>query len=432
MKKMPLHTKIILGLILGLVVGISSVFMGIGGLISDWVMPFGTIFVKMLKLVAVPLIFVSLVSGISNLRDTAKLSRIGGKTFGIYILTTVSAIIIALFLANTLQPGKYFPAEKTAELKQKYASDASMKITSAKGVKDSGPLQMMVDVVPDNFFHSASNNKNMLQIIFFSVLFGVALVLSSSKKSKPIKKTFDGLNEIIIKIVEIIMEYAPVGVFALLAGLIVDLAGDDPNNIITTLKPLVFYAITVLIGLAFMIFIFYPLIIYSFTGVSFKKFLKAIFPAQMLAFSTSSSAATLPLTMKRVEKNLNVSDEVTSFVCPLGATINMDGTSIHQAISAVFIAQAFGQDLTLVDQLAIVLTATLSSIGAAAVPGAGLIMLVIVLGAIGIDPQGLALIIAIDRPLDMLRTVVNVTGDATVASVVASTEGEKIKFKKDE
>ena len=432
MKKIPLHTKIILGLILGLVVGISSVFMGIGGLISDWVMPFGTIFVKMLKLVAVPLIFVSLVSGISNLRDTAKLSRIGGKTFGIYILTTVSAIIIALFLANTLQPGKYFPAEKTAELKQKYASDASMKITSAKGVKDSGPLQMMVDVVPDNFFHSASNNKNMLQIIFFSVLFGVALVLSSSKKSKPIKKTFDGLNEIIIKIVEIIMEYAPVGVFALLAGLIVDLAGDDPNNIITTLKPLVFYAITVLIGLAFMIFIFYPLIIYSFTGVSFKKFLKAIFPAQMLAFSTSSSAATLPLTMKRVEKNLNVSDEVTSFVCPLGATINMDGTSIHQAISAVFIAQAFGQDLTLVDQLAIVLTATLSSIGAAAVPGAGLIMLVIVLGAIGIDPQGLALIIAIDRPLDMLRTVVNVTGDATVASVVASTEGEKIKFKKDE
>ena len=291
---------------------------------------------------------------------------------------------------------------------------------------------MMVDVVPDNFFHSASNNKNMLQIIFFSVLFGVALVLSSSKKSKPIKKTFDGLNEIIIKIVEIIMEYAPIGVFALLAGLIVDLAGDDPNNIITTLKPLVFYAITVLIGLAFMIFIFYPLIIYSFTGVSFKKFLKAIFPAQMLAFSTSSSAATLPLTMKRVEKNLNVSEEVTSFVCPLGATINMDGTSIHQAISAVFIAQAFGQDLTLSDQLVIVVTATLSSIGAAAVPGAGLIMLVIVLGAIGIDPQGLALIIAIDRPLDMCRTIVNVTGDATVASVVAFTEGEKIKFKKDE
>ena len=429
---MPLHNKIILGLILGLILGIVSVFGGIGSIITNWVMPFGTIFVKMLKLVAVPLIFVSLVSGISNLRDTAKLSRIGGKTFGIYILTTVTAITVALILANLLEPGEYFPEEKTIELKEKYASDANMKISSAEDVKDSGPLQMMIDVVPDNFFNAASDNRNMLQIIFFSVLFGVSLVLSSPKKSESVKKAFDGLNEIIIKIVEIIMEYAPIGVFALLAGLIVDLAGDDPNNIITTLKPLLFYAVTVLIGLSFMVFIFYPIIMYSFTGISFKKFLKAIFPAQMLAFSTSSSAATLPLTMKRVEKNLNVSDEVTSFVCPLGATINMDGTSVHQAISAVFIAQAFGQDLTIADQLVIVLTATLSSIGAAAVPGAGLIMLVIVLGAIGIDPQGLALIIAIDRPLDMCRTIVNVTGDATVASVVASTEGEKIKFIEDE
>ena len=426
---MALHSKIILGLLIGLVFGIISVFIGLNDFVSDWIMPFGTIFVKMLKLVAVPLILVSLISGISNLRDTSKLSRIGGKTFGIYILTTISAIIIALFLANTLQPGEYFPDEKTAELKEKYASDANMKITSAENVKDSGPLQMMIDVVPDNFFYSASNNGNMLQIIFFSILFGVGLVLSSPKKSAPVKKAFDGLNEIIIKIVEIIMEYAPIGVFALLAGLIVDLAGDDPNNLITTLKPLLYYAITVLIGLAFMIFIFYPIIIYSFTGISFFNFLKAIFPAQMLAFSTSSSAATLPLTVKRVEKNLNVSEEVTSFVCPLGATINMDGTSIHQAISAVFIAQAFGQDLTLTDQIVIVITATLSSIGAAAVPGAGLIMLVIVLGAIGIDPQGLALIIAIDRPLDMCRTMVNVTGDATVASLVASSEGEKIKFK---
>ena len=426
---MALHSKIILGLIIGLFFGIISVFLGLNDFVSDWVMPFGTIFVKMLKLVAVPLILVSLISGISNLRDTSKLSRIGGKTFSIYILTTISAIIIALFLANTLQPGEYFPDEKTAELKEKYASDANMKITSAENVKDSGPLQMMIDVVPDNFFYSASNNKNMLQIIFFSILFGVGLVLSSPKKSDPVKKTFDGFNEIIIKIVEIIMEYAPIGVFALLAGLIVDLAGDDPNNLITTLKPLLYYAITVLIGLAFMIFIFYPIIIYSFTGVTFLNFLKAIFPAQMLAFSTSSSAATLPLTMKRVKKNLNVSEEVTSFVCPLGATINMDGTSIHQAISAVFIAQAFGQDLTLTDQIVIVITATLSSIGAAAVPGAGLIMLVIVLGAIGIDPQGLALIIAIDRPLDMCRTMVNVTGDATVASLVAFSEGEKIKFK---
>ncbi len=432
MRNIPLHTKIIFGLILGLLVGIASVFAGIGNIISDWVMPFGTIFVKMLKLVAVPLILVSLISGISNLRDTAKLSRIGSKTFGIYILTTVIAIIIALFLANFIEPGNAFPEEKTAELREKYASDASMKISDAKEVEKSGPLQMMVDVVPDNFFYAASNNRNMLQVIFFSILFGIALILIPPNKADPVKNIFDGLNEIIIKIVEIIMEYAPIGVFALLAGLIVDLAGDDPNNIITTLKPLLIYALTVIIGLGTMIFIFYPFIMYTFTRVGYKDFFKAIFPAQMLAFSTSSSAATLPLTMKRVEKNLNVSEEVTSFVCPLGATINMDGTSIHQAISAVFIAQAFGQDLTIADQLVIVITATLSSIGAAAVPGAGLIMLVIVLGAVGIDPQGLALIIAIDRPLDMLRTIVNVTGDATVASFVAYTEGENIKFKKDE
>tara|TARA_B110001454_G_C12681019_1_gene418076 strand:- start:589 stop:1464 length:876 start_codon:yes stop_codon:yes gene_type:complete len=291
---------------------------------------------------------------------------------------------------------------------------------------------MMVDVVPDNFFFAASNNKNMLQIIFFAILFGIALIMIPENKGDPVKKIFDGLNEIIIKIVEIIMEYAPIGVFALLAGLIVDLAGDDPNNIIITLKPLIIYAITVLLGLATMVFLFYPSILYFITKIGYKNFFKAIFPAQMLAFSTSSSAATLPLTMKRVNKNLNVSEEVTSFVCPLGATINMDGTSIHQAISAVFIAQAFGQDLTIADQLVIIVTATLSSIGAAAVPGAGLIMLVIVLEAVGIDPQGLALIIAIDRPLDMCRTIVNVTGDATVASIVAYTEGENVKFNEDE
>ena len=429
---MQLHTKIIIGLILGLLVGITSVFFGISNTITNWVMPFGTIFVKMLKLVAVPLILVSLISGISNLRDTAKLSRIGGKTFGIYILTTVLAIIIALFLANIVQPGKAFPEEKTIELREKYASEATMKINNAEEVENSGPLQMMVDVVQDNFFFAASNNKNMLQIIFFAILFGIALIMIPENKGDPVKKIFDGVNQIIIKIVEIIMEYAPIGVFALLAGLIVDLAGDDPNNIIITLKPLIIYAITVLVGLAAMVFLFYPSILYLITKIGYKNFFKAIFPAQMLAFSTSSSAATLPLTMKRVKKNLNVSEEVTSFVCPLGATINMDGTSIHQAISAVFIAQAFGQDLTLADQLVIIVTATLSSIGAAAVPGAGLIMLVIVLGAVGIDPQGLALIIAIDRPLDMCRTIVNVTGDATVASIVAHTEGENVKFNKDE
>jgi len=428
-KKIPLHSKIILGLILGLFFGILSVFIGISQFTINWIMPFGTIFVKMLKLIAVPLILMSLIDGVSNLSNATKLSRIGGKTFSIYIITTVVAIIIALFLANVVQPGNAFPEEKRIELKNKYAPDASLKITDASKLKNTGPLQMMVDIVPDNFFGAASNNQNMLQVIFFAILFGIALIMTPKNEAQPVKNFISGTNKTIIKIVEIIMNYAPIGVFALLAGLIADLAGDNPNEILTTLKPLVIYAITVLVGLSIMVIIIYPIIINLVAKVKFKDFFKAIFPAQMLAFSTSSSAATLPVTMKRVEKNLGVSEEISSFVLPLGATINMDGTSIHQAISAVFIAQAFGQDLTLMDQLTIVITATLSSIGAAAVPGAGLIMLVIVLGAIGIDPQGLALIIAIDRPLDMCRTVVNVTGDATVASIVASTEGEKLTYK---
>ena len=211
---------------------------------------------------------------------------------------------------------------------------------------------------------------------------------------------------------------------ALLAGLIVDIAGDDPASAIDLFKALGVYSMTVLAGLAIMIFIIYPSIITAFTSIKYRDFFQGIFPAQMLAFSTSSSAATLPVTMDRVENNLGVSEEVSSFVLPLGATINMDGTSIHQAVSAVFIAQAFGHDLTMIDQLAIVLTATLASIGAAAVPSAGLIMLVIVLGAIGVEPEGLALIVAVDRPIDMCRTIVNVTGDATVATLVASSEGE--------
>jgi Na+/H+-dicarboxylate symporter len=248
--------------------------------------------------------------------------------------------------------------------------------------------------------------------------------MSPKDKLAPMKGFFEGINITLLNVVHIIMKYAPIGVFALIAGLLVDIAGDDPSGAVDLFKALGVYALTVLGGLGMMIFLIYPLFIRIFTKIKYVQFIKGIFPAQMLAFTTSSSAATLPVTMDCVEKNLGVSEEVTSFVLPLGATINMDGTSIHQAVSAVFIAQAFGHDLTLADQLIIVLTATLSSIGAAAVPSAGLIMLVIVLGAIGVEPEGLALIIAIDRPLDMVRTIVNVTGDASVAVIVAASEGD--------
>jgi len=423
-KKLNLVSQIGIGMLAGVLVGVAATFIGFGPFILDWVKPFGTIFIKMLKLIAVPLILISLIDGISNLSEITKLSRIGGKTIGFYLITTVLAIAIGLLLVNIVNPGAYLPEEKREELRAQFAPDVQLSQEEASEVQSGGPLKLMVDIVPDNLFLAMTNNALMLQVIFFAFLFGIAMIMTPQKKIKPVKRFFHSAMEIILRMVQIIMMYSPIGVFALMAGLIVDVAGDDPSGAVDLFKALAIYGGTVVFGLAFMIFAFYPVLITLFTKIKYKDFFKGIFPAQLLAFSTSSSAATLPVTMERVEKNLGVSEEITSFVLPMGATVNMDGTSIHQSISAVFIAVAFGHDLTLTSQLVIVITVTLSSIGAAAVPGAGLIMLTIVLGAIGVEPEGLALIIALDRPLDMMRTVVNITGDATVATLVASSEGE--------
>ena len=279
---------------------------------------------------------------------------------------------------------------------------------------------------------ASTNNKNMLQVIFFAILFGIAMIMLPDEKTLYVKGFFDGVNDVILQIVDIIMMTAPYGVFALLASLMVDFSDGDLNNVIQLFSALGLYSLAVVTGLLIMILVVYPIILRMFTKMNYLDFFKGIMPAQMLAFSTSSSAATLPVTMERCEDHLGVSEEVSSFVLPLGATINMDGTSLYQAVAAVFIAQAFGIDLDLTQQLTIVLTATLASIGAAAVPGAGLVMLVIVLGAVGMDPEGVALIFAVDRILDMLRTVVNVTGDATVATVIASSEGQLRAVNNDE
>lgn len=400
---------------LGLVWGLSAESMGMTEFTNNWIKPWGTIFINGLKLIAIPLIIFSLIDGISNLSDISKLSRIGGRTIALYLATTVIAVTIGLVLVNVIEPGKFLSPEKREELSQAYASDMDMRITSAHDLKDDGPLQVLVDIVPDNIFGAVSNNTNMLQVIFFAILFGIAMILAKPDKVGPVKSFFDGTNAVILKIVDMIMRFAPVGVFALLASLNID---------VQLMQALGVYSINVVLGLAIMVFVTYPIILKLFTKMPYMKFMKGILPAQILAFSTSSSAATLPVTLDCVEKNLGVSEEVSSFVLPLGATINMDGTSIHQGVSAVFIAQAFGLDLTLGQQLTILMTAVLSSIGAAAVPGAGIIMLIIVLEAVGLDPSGLALILAVDRPLDMMRTVVNITGDSTVATVIASAEGE--------
>ncbi|MDF1518579.1 MAG: dicarboxylate/amino acid:cation symporter [Lutibacter sp.] len=413
MKKLALHWQILLGMVLGVLVGlIMTQFEGGSEIVGDWIKPFGTIFINSLKLIAVPLILGSLIKGVSDLKDISKLSKMGGRTIGLYLMTTVIAVSIGLLLVNIIKPGNSITPETRQELVQNYSGDADKYKQEAFKQKESGPLQALVDIVPENIFGAAGENKNMLQVIFFAIFFGVGLILIPEKKSKPVKKFFDGFNEVILKMIDLIMLAAPYGVFALLAALVVE----SPS--IDLFKALVWYAFTVILGLALMI-AFYNSLVWMVAKKNPSTFFKGISPAQLLAFSTSSSAATLPVTMERVTEHLGVDEEVSSFVLPIGATINMDGTSLYQAVAAVFIAQAFGMDLSLGVQLGIIVTATLASIGSAAVPGAGMVMLVIVLAQAGIPEAGLALIFAIDRPLDMCRTMVNVTGDASVSMIVA-------------
>lgn len=420
MKNLALHWKILIGMLLGVIYGLIATYFNWIEFTIFWIKPWGVIFVNLLKLIALPLVFASLIKGVTSLSSLSSLSKIGGKTIMFYLFSTLISVIIGLLLVNTINPGKVFSEEKRIELQQTYSNNANSKILAAENVKENGPLQFVVDIVPSNIFNAASDNKNMLQIIFFAILFSISLIMLPKEKTKYVKGFFDGINDIIIQIVDIIMMFAPYGVFALLSSLIVEYGASGELFV-----ALAIYSFNVILGLIIMILVIYPLVLRIFTKIKYLDFFKAISPAQMLAFSTSSSAATLPVTMERCEEKLNVSKEVSSFVLPLGATINMDGTSLYQAVAAVFIAQAFGYDLDLSAQLTIVLTATLASIGAAAVPGAGMVMLVIVLSSIGINPEGIALIFAVDRILDMLRTVVNVTGDATIATVVSSSTVSK-------
>jgi len=418
MKSIALHWKILIGMALGVLFGLVLSFVeGGGAFVGDYIKPFGTIFINLLKLIAIPLILASLIKGVSDLQDISKLSQMGGRTILTYITTTLIAVTIGLILVNTIQPGKSISVETRQELVEAYATDADQKREAAAKQQEAGPLQALVDIVPSNIFAAATNNRNMLQIIFFALFFGIGMILLPQETAKPVKQFFDSFNAIILKMIDMIMTAAPYGVFALLAALVVE----APS--LELFQALALYAITLLLGLAAMIIV-YSIIVKVFTGRSPSSFFRGIAPAQLLAFSTSSSAATLPVTMECVEENLGVDKEVTSFVLPIGATINMDGTSVYQGVAAVFIAQAFGLDLSLSAQLGIIFTATLASIGTAAVPSAGIVMLVIVLAQAGIPEAGLALIFAIDRPLDMCRTIVNVTGDAAVSMLVGKSIGK--------
>lgn len=421
---MQLHWQIITGMVAGLIFGyFIGGFPGGETFIVNWISPFGTIFVKLLKLIAVPLILASLVKGISDLQDIRKFSRMGGRTIGLYILTTLVAITIGLSLVNLTRPGVGIDQATIARLEATYSNDSGVqsRIEEAGRQREGGPLKFLEDIVPENAFAALGDNRLMLQVIFLSIFLGISLLLIPEQQARPMRELFASLNEVVLKMVDLIMLTAPYAVFALIAN-VVATAGD--SDILLALGR---YALVVLAGLVTLIG-FYLLLISVIAGKAPLWFLRRFSPAQLLAFSTSSSAATLPVTMERVEEHLGVDAEVSGFVLPVGATINMDGTSLYQAVAAVFISQALGHHLAFTDQLLIVLTALLASIGSAAVPGAGMVMLVIVLEAIGFPAEklaiGLALIFAVDRPLDMCRTVVNVTGDATVAMIVAKTTGK--------
>ena len=470
--KLALHWKIIIGLLLGIIWATVSSFLGWSEFTLNWIDPFGKIFINLLKMIAVPLVLFSIIKGVADLKDITKLGKVGFKTLGVYLVTTVFAIGLGLGLVNILQPGSSLPQEQLVENRIKYelwaqesgaelkddksfltdpqyskevalatekykldkvanANDANLqdKRTKLDKTKDSRPLQFLVDIVPTNIFGALADVSNMLQVIFFGVLFGISLLLIPPISSEPLNKVIGGINDVFLKMVDIIMQASPYFVFALLAGNFSELAGDDPSKLWRNLSSLLSYSGVVLLGLGLMIFLVYPMIMLMVTKrngnpMTYGSFFKRISPAQFLAFSTSSSAATLPVTIECVRDRIGVSKEVTSFVLPIGATVNMDGTSLYQAVAAIFLAQIHLIDLSFGAQMEIMLLAVMASIGSAAVPSAGLVMLMIVLSSVGLNPEWIVVIFAVDRILDMCRTVVNVTGDATVATIIASTENE--------
>ena len=422
--RLPMHIKILLGIGAGTLVGLLAARLGYSGFVLTWFKPLGTVFVNLLKLLAVPLVLVSLVDGVTGLRDLRKLSSMGGRTLLIFLCTTVLAVTLGVVLVNIVRPGDYLSTERREDLKARFSTQTDQGFNNAQAFKERGPLSPLVDMVPDNLFHALSNNTSMLQVVFFALFMGVAIMSLPSDQTQSVRDLFGQLNRIVLLMVDYVMAFAPIGVFALIASLIADLAGNDPAKALELLGALSIYALTVVLGLALMLLVVYATLVRVFGGLSPRRFFRVMSPAQLLAFSTSSSNATLPVNLECAEK-LGVREEVRTFVLPLGATVNMDGTSLYQAVATVFIAQAFGTDLTWAQQLTIVLTAVLASIGSAGVPGAGMVMLVIVLQSVGLESAGIALVVAVDRILDMMRTVVNVTGDAMTAVLVDRWMGRK-------
>ena len=459
--RLALHWQVLIGLAVGVLYAWMSITFGWNDFTVDYIKPFGDIFINILKLIAVPLVLFSIISGVASLGDPAKLGRLGVKTIVTYLLTTMTAVVVGLVLVNLFQPGARVSDDLLESNRIRYElwrdangiqmlDDISLrtdpaladevaritgeqvdmndwvkdKLTKAERTKSSGPLQPLVDVVPTNIFRSLAD-MSMLQIIFFAVFFGVVLVGMPTEQAAPLMKAVDGLNEVFVRMVWVVMKAMPIFVFALMAGQIVNAAGSDPEMFRQLLEYLLQYSLVVVLGLAIMVFLFYPsLVAMLVKPLGYKQFMSGMRDAQITAFSTSSSVATLPVTMDCVRNKIGVSERTTSFVLPIGATVNMDGTSLYQAVAVVSLAQFHMVDLSLAQQTVIVLTATLASIGAAAVPSAGLVLMIIVLESVGLNPAWIALIFPVDRILDMCRTVVNVTGDGAVSTLIAHSEQE--------
>ena len=463
-KRSFLTLYILIAMALGVVWALISGKFGWNDFTSDWIDPFGTIFINCLKFIAVPLVLFSIITGVAGMGDPAKLGRIGGKTLGLYLFTTVFSISMGLILVNLFSPGTQTNEKSRLKNRLQYElwaqesgipvkdgrhelktstpaqiTNASSELNASKETKEykaaeskrqkaevaksgEGPLQPLVDVVPENLIISMSDGRFMLQVIFFALLFGISLAFLPKDKTKTVSKFFDGMNEVFVKMVHIIMRAAPFFVFCLMAGVLAKSA-DSLDELLGIFVKLLGYSLVVLVGLSVMLFAFYPLFMRLFgVKIGYRKFFQGLSPAQFLAFSTSSSAATLPVTIECANENLGIPEESTDFVLPIGATVNMDGTSLYQAVAVIFLAQFFDVDLSITQQLGIVLTATLASIGAAAVPGAGLIMLMVVLESVGLNPTWVAIVLPMDRILDMCRTVVNVTSDVSVSAIIAKSE----------
>lgn len=463
-KRSFLTLYILIAMALGVVWALISGKFGWNDFTSDWIDPFGTIFINCLKFIAVPLVLFSIITGVAGMGDPAKLGRIGGKTLGLYLFTTFFSISMGLILVNLFSPGTQTNEKTRLKNRLQYElwaqesgipvkdgrhelktatpaqiTNASSELNASKETKEykaaeskqqkaevaksgEGPLQPLVDVVPENLIISMSDGRFMLQVIFFALLFGISLAFLPKDKTKTVSKFFDGMNEVFVKMVHIIMRAAPFFVFCLMAGVLAKSA-DSLDELLGIFVKLLGYSLVVLVGLSVMLFAFYPLFMRLFgVKIGYRKFFQGLSPAQFLAFSTSSSAATLPVTIECANENLGIPEESTDFVLPIGATVNMDGTSLYQAVAVIFLAQFFDVDLSITQQLGIVLTATLASIGAAAVPGAGLIMLMVVLESVGLNPMWVAIVLPMDRILDMCRTVVNVTSDVSVSAIIAKSE----------